>query len=214
MRNEQIMSTKSIGVRGGRPARTLAAAAIAAALAATLVGCGQRQQAVPSEGTPSAPQPSASATSKPAVPRQHKGSIKNSVKTRTMASAKPVSMSQKATFNSDISAEVGNFRHRYVAPKMPGELAGNSVIFDVTITNRSDRRLDLNAAVVNLADSSGAPGSEITTDPAVRFPNTLAAHGSATATYVFVVPKNKRSNVTVDVTISADLPVVVFHGKA
>ncbi len=179
----------------------------------------------PGRGTSSGPaaHPTAAKTT------QTRGSIRQTVKPRTVETAKPVSIGPAKTsgaqqsgakkskaaspFGDGVTAKLTGIRHGYVRAKIPGQISGASVIFDLTIKNGSGAALDLNPLVVNLTDASGSPTQPITSvAPAKSMPDLLQPGRSATGTFVFVVPKNQRNPVTVDVTVSADLKVVTFRG--
>ncbi|QDP95169.1 DUF4352 domain-containing protein [Microlunatus elymi] len=132
-------------------------------------------------------------------------------KTVRTASAVPVG-NGTAKVNNQITVRITSIGHRFVTAKLPGQRSGDSVVLGLRIDNQAAQPLDLNAAVVTLTDSAGDPATAITTDPATTFPNELAPGESATATYVFIVPKNRRDPVDIDVTVNADQQVVVFHG--
>lgn len=179
-------------------------------------------------------QPSAHPAAAKTTPTR--GSIRQTVKSRSVKTAKPVvigapkksghkNSTQKksaekksessSSFGDQITAKLTGIRHGYVRAKIPGQLPGPSVIFDLTISNGSGAAVDLNPLVVNLTDASGSPAEQITSvTPARPMPDLLQPGKSATGTFIFVVPKDQRNPVTVDVTISANLKVVTFRGDA
>lgn len=160
---------------------------------------------------------SPAAPSQTAAPKKPAhGSIHKVVPSRTMHTAKPVGLDKKSgSFGSGVTAKVVGIRQQYVKAKLPGQLSGASVVFDLAIKNGSRQSLDLNATTVTVTDAKGDPAPEITaTTPATPLPNLLRAGETASATYVFIVPKADRNPVDIDVTINSNLKVVVFHGDA
>lgn len=138
-----------------------------------------------------------------------------------MHTAKPADLGKKSdpgkrkgAFGSGVTARITGIRHQYVAPQLPGQLAGSSVLFDLVITNGSKQSIDLSTATVTVIDSAGDAAAEITSKPATRLPDQLQSDATARATYVFVVPEKHRNPVDINVTINAQLDVVVFHGDA
>lgn len=174
--------------------------------------------ASPASGSPSS-SPSGSASTAPsptaARTKPSRGSIHKTVPSRTVHTSKPVGLRDKdGLFGSNITARIADIRQQYVKAKLPGQLSGASVIFNLVIANGSGRALDLNTTTVTVADAEGDPAPQITSDPATRLPNVLRPGTSATATYVFIVPEKRRNPLDIDVTINADLNVVVFRGDA
>ena len=148
--------------------------------------------------------------------RAKPGSIEKTVSPKKVKTADPVSLGKEsADLDSDVSVEITSVRQQFVRAKLPGQMSGDSVVFDLRIDNQSDEALDLNVVVVNLTDADGAPAVPITgTKPAKPFPDLLEPGDSVEATYVFIVPKERRDPVDIDVSIDADHRVVVFHGDA
>lgn len=165
-----------------------------------------------------APQTSTS-RSNTAAPQQKPifkpGSIKETVPAKPVKTAKPISLDgKKAAVGKKISARLTNIRHQYVRSLIPGQLQGSSVVFDVVIENRSQQSIGLNNATVTVLDSKDDPAPELTWKPAKAFPAAVGAGESATGTFVFIVSKDRRNPITVDLTINAELQVVVFRGDA
>jgi len=120
----------------------------------------------------------------------------------------------RSRFSKTLAVAVSDVSSRTVKAKYPGEVSGASVLFTVTIRNTSAREVDLNALVVNVLDDEEAPGNQITSPPASDMPHVVAPGRSARARYVFVVPKGSRDPVTIEISLSADEPVLVFRGPA
>lgn len=144
------------------------------------------------------------------------GSISKTVAPRTQKVATPVKLGnnqRKGIFSPKVTAQITSIRHRNVRAQIPGEYPGPSILFNLKISNGSTESIDLNPLVVNVLDSSKAPANRITSAPATQMTNVLAPGSSAQATYVFVVPKNRRNRVTIEVTISPARAAVVFKGN-
>ena len=132
----------------------------------------------------------------------------------TQATAKPVKLENtRARFDDSLSVTISGLRSASVKSKLPGEVAGPSVIFEVTIKNGSDKVVDLNQLVVNVLDDKQVPASRITTKPARPMPHAVDAGSVARGRFVYVVPKKKRDPITVQVSLTAEQPVLVFKGR-
>lgn len=105
-------------------------------------------------------------------------------------------------------------RSAYIKAKLPGEVSGNSLIMTLTVRNGSKSPLDLTSTSVVLVDAEGSPANLISSAPAKPLPDAVPAGKSVSGTFVFVVSNKRRNPVTVDVSVSADRPVMVFRGSA
>jgi hypothetical protein len=96
----------------------------------------------------------------------------------------------------------------------PGEIAGPALSFDVTVANDTDEAVSLATTVVTV--TSGAdlvPADQLATG-SEALPADVPAGGSATATYVFTVPVERRDDVRITFDYLAGTPAVVFSGQA
>jgi hypothetical protein len=128
-------------------------------------------------------------------------------------SKKPVKLDKPAKTGTGLTAKVVSIKAATAKAQLPGEVAGPALVVTVDLTNTGSKSADLSAVVVTLLDSDEAPGSEMTTKPADPLTGKVGAGKTARGVYVFTVPKNKRSPITVTVSIS-DAPVLVFTGDA
>lgn len=95
----------------------------------------------------------------------------------------------------------------------PGEIAGAAIRLTVALTNNSDADLNLDLVVVSSyvggertpAETFEKPGG----DP---FHGTLAPGESVHGVYLFRIPEDQRSDVTVVVDYLPGLPAAVFQG--
>ena len=140
------------------------------------------------------------------------GSTSETVAPRTQVTQKPVRLEGTSQFSSTMTATVSDASSRTVKAKYPGEVSGASVLFTVTIKNTSRREVDLNALVVNVLDDEEAPANQITSPPASDMPHVVAPGRTARGRYVFVVPKGSRNPITIEASVSAEEPVLVFRG--
>jgi len=97
----------------------------------------------------------------------------------------------------------------------PGEVAGPSVRFTITITNSTGKTVDLSNTVVNAYYGSDAtPATELQQPGGQAFPASVASGSTATGVFVFNIPTASRNKVTVTVDTSVQNPVIAFRGAA
>ena len=97
----------------------------------------------------------------------------------------------------------------------PGEIAGPSVRFTITIKNSTGKKVDLSSTVVNAyAGVDSAPAIPLQGPGGKPFPSSVADGGSATGVFVFNIARADRDRVEVTVDTSVRNPVVAFKGAA
>lgn len=165
-----------------------------------------------------APGPSGTASSLPApattpVPPPTPGDINSTVPSRPEESKKPVKLDQSSNTGTGLSVTLTSIKAVNAKAQLPGEVAGPAVAIAVKVTNSSAKAVALDTVVVSLADADEAPGTEMTAAPAKPLKDSVAASKTASGTYVFTVPKNKRNPITLTVTIG-EAPVLVYTGDA
>ena len=97
----------------------------------------------------------------------------------------------------------------------PGEVAGPSVRFTITITNSTGKAVDLsNTVVYAYYGADAAPATELEQPGGKAFPASVATGSTATGVFVFNIPTASRSKVLVTVDTSVHNPVVAFRGPA
>ena len=208
----------------------LGSAAATALLLASAAACspdtdpGPEPTAIPSAlptsatGTPTpVPDPTTTPTETPPattpVPPSTPGSVESTVAPKPEVSKKPVKLDRASKTGTGLTAKLISVKATTAKAQLPGEVAGPALVVTVDVTNSSSKPVDLSAVVVTLLDADEAPGSEMTTKPADPLSGTVDAGSTARGVYVYTVPKNKRSPITVTVSIS-DAPVLVFTGNA
>ena len=122
-------------------------------------------------------------------------------------------LNSPSAFNKTLSARVSNFDTQTVKAVLPGEVSGSSVVFTLSLRNRADQVVDLDQLVVNLLDGNDDPATRISSAPATQMPRALGKGTSADARFVFVVPAKARKNITIEVSLTAEEPVLIFKGS-
>lgn len=99
-----------------------------------------------------------------------------------------------------------------VEARTAGEISGPGIIVSVRLSNDSDEQLDLGWVTVNAEDADDVPLSPMGGPPADPFFGPLAIGSSAEATYVFRLPEDVATPLTVTVNPVPDVAVAVFTG--
>lgn len=147
------------------------------------------------------------------VPPDSTGGVRQTVKPRPVESRAPVDLDEQATAGPGVQVRLVSVRRVTAAAQLPGEVAGPALAVAVSVDNRGGEPVALDRVVVDLADSSGAPGSPISTPPAAPLPASLAAGSAAEGVYVFTVPTDRQRTVTITVSLDPGQPVLVFRGR-
>jgi hypothetical protein len=126
----------------------------------------------------------------------------------------PVNLRQPSRPSNAVSVRISTIKPITAKAQLPGEVAGPALALTVKIDNQSPQRVDLGSVLVTLADSSGAPGGEMSARPARPLKGRLASQKSASGVYVFTVDEDRRDPIMVLVTLAGETPVLAFKGNA
>ena len=97
----------------------------------------------------------------------------------------------------------------------PGEIAGPSLRFAVSVRNDTAAPVSLTSIVVNFYfGAAQSPATELAAPGGVPFPDEVAAGQAANGVFVFTVPDDERDEVQIAVDYSAGVPIVLFEGAA
>ncbi|WP_104132336.1 hypothetical protein [Cryobacterium sp. M91] len=97
----------------------------------------------------------------------------------------------------------------------PGEIAGPSLRFAVSVRNDTAATVSLTSTVVNFFfGAAQSPATELAAPGGVPFPDAVAAGQAAQGVFVFTVPADARDEVQIAVDYSAGVPIVLFEGAA
>jgi hypothetical protein len=97
--------------------------------------------------------------------------------------------------------------------KGPGNVNGPALRVTVRIENGTDQPIPLDGVATNLYHGADAtPAAPLDDASEQPFTGTLAAGEQAQAVYVFTVPADDRSSVTVEVGYEAGAPLLLFTG--
>jgi len=157
----------------------------------------------------SAPSASASASARPTITKATPVPAGSPQPTKTATITAPT------TIVKALTAKVTKMEAVEGKANGPGEVAGPSVRFTITITNTTGKTVALSNTVVNAyygPDSS--PALELEQPGGKAFPASVKSGSAATGIFVFNIPTASRSKVEVSVDTSVNNPVVAFRGAA
>jgi hypothetical protein len=218
---------------------------VAVLCAAVIVGCtagaNKHRAAGPSASTTASTTASgASAAAEKSAPRPHAattpvappqpGNIHQNVRAAKVITKAPVALHAVADFGTGVIARITSVKAIHVQAVGPGQVSGPGLNMVIQVTNHTAKALNLNNAVVTVADAEGTPGVQMIFTPteaadddipapapdSFSHPMTgsLAARATASGTYVFTIPVGNRSPITVSFSYSGGGPVVLFKGDA
>lgn len=153
---------------------------------------------------------SSAATTKPVPPTAPPES--SNQKTRTPV---PLDEDTEVEVEPGVKAKVDRLTAVTGEAEGPGEVGGPAVRFRVVLTNDSSAEVPLISTVVNLYSSADkTPANPVSGPGASALPESVAPGGSASGTYVFVLPRDERDRVLITVDYAVDRSVVAFQGRA
>jgi hypothetical protein len=131
--------------------------------------------------------------------------------TKTAAISKPTAVPIK----KELTATVVKMDAVTGTADGPGEIAGPSVRFTISISNTTGKTFVLSNTVVNAYYGTAAtPAVQLRRPGGKDFPASVKNGSSATGVFVFNIPEASRSKVKVTVDTSVQNPVVAFEGSA
>ena len=184
-------------------------------------GAEQPPATSPGPGSPAASQ-EGSSTRPPSTGTATTGSPGPVVATPTPGSIDQVVPSKKAgprvTAKDDVADLPGGVTVRLVKarpvtikPIGPGDTKGPGVATELKITNNSGGRISIDTAVVHLTyGAGGRPGELSPSADYAPFAGSLGTGASASATYLFRVPRSAQQNFSLTVAYVAGAPVAAF----
>lgn len=99
--------------------------------------------------------------------------------------------------------------------RTPGEIGGPAVRFTVSVENTTSAPVSLATLVVTFDyGADRTPAAEIAEPGGSPLPAEVAAGATATGVYLFTIAPEDRSQVSITVDYSVDVPPVVFSGPA
>jgi hypothetical protein len=163
------------------------------------------------------------------VPPPQSGDIHQNVPAAKVITKAPVALHAIADFGTGVTARIVSVKAIHAQAVGPGQVSGPALNIVIQVTNHTKKALDLNNAVVNIADAEGTPGVQMISTPAeagddgVPSPGpgsfshpmrgSLAPSATAKGTYIFTIPVAHRDPITVSYSYAGAGPVVLFKGE-
>lgn len=141
------------------------------------------------------------------------GNISQTVAPGTSAPLPKVGLDATAHFRkATLTATVVDPARVHAQARIPGEIAGPALKFELKLTNSGHRKLDLGANIaVTASDAAGVPFPALTTSTSA-VSGVLPPGGRTSGRYVFHLPDNMQNPVTIEVTYAATVEVARFVG--
>ena len=127
------------------------------------------------------------------------GRIDETVEPAPPASTRTAAPDDPVTLPGGLQVEIARTRTKSVKPGGPGEVGGNAVITRVRITNGTDEPVSLDGVTVTLVYGANQVAQPLTPDPYSPFSGSAEPGEKAEGVYVFRVPKNRSSDVSITV---------------
>jgi len=191
----------------------VAIAAAVAIIASFALASGSGGGTGPSAGPSSSAAPTASsdgadpsATNSPATPDP-------AATSGTMPELAPVAPDAPADNGEGLVARITSMKAVEGEAVQAGEIGGPAVQFMLTITNGTDEAVDLGFISVNAyIGEARTPAGGLVRPGGAPFEGTLEAGESAEGVYVYTIPEDQRSDVTLTIDYRAGQPAFVFRG--
>lgn len=127
----------------------------------------------------------------------------------------PVKVRLKDTADlAGIQVSIDSFESAEVKSQRSGEGSGPALTFIVRVKNATGADYRTEQFQASLIDAKGNAATPITDFPATRLPAVLGPGGEDTAKVVFLLAKNVRQAVSLEVTVAAGVQSATFTGDA
>lgn len=125
----------------------------------------------------------------------------------------PVAPDQPSDNSEGLVAEIAAMKAVDGEAVQPGDIAGPSVQFTLTLTNDTDADVDLGLIAVNAYIGEGrTPAIGLVKPGGAPFEGVLKRGDSAEGVYIYNIPEKQRDDVTLTVDYRAGQPAFVFRG--
>lgn len=172
-----------------------------------------------SAGPSEAPEPSPTvpltAPSGDATVPQATGNQSDEVRQATVEQpvAPPVGISDNAVVVEGVEVKIVEIEAVQGEARGIGEVAGPAVRFKVVITNRTDKSISTDQALVNVnAGPEKAPASPLSGPGATTLPPKIDPGTTASAVFVYQIADEQRQSVQILFNFRVDVPIASFEG--
>lgn len=194
---------------GSTPANAATATAPGSALPATAPPATAPPATAPG-ATPTAPAPKPGRTVP--IPAPSGGSINIVVPSVTAGPVTKVELNKTAALPDKISINVSKVEAITTKATTPGEIAGPALAMTVSIHNGSVENINVDSTIVTLTNSKNVLGQPTTSDPQHPFTGELTPGSTAQGVYVFLLPTDARTGLTLSVEYAAGQAIAQFVG--
>ncbi|TFD24936.1 hypothetical protein [Cryobacterium sp. TMS1-13-1] len=168
-----------------------------------------------SPGPSPSPVPAETTTPAPSVPDPNAGVGVPSSEVAPPQVQEPVPLTDPAVAVPGVVFSISELEAVEGVARGPGEIAGPSLRFAVSVRNDTAATVSLTSTVVNFFfGAAQSPATELAAPGGVSFPDEVAAGQAAQGVFVFTVPADARDEVQIAVDYSAGVPIVLFEGAA
>ncbi|MFP7833510.1 hypothetical protein [Marisediminicola sp. LYQ134] len=125
----------------------------------------------------------------------------------------PLALDEPGELETGLAASISRLEAVEGEATLPGEVAGASVRFRVTIDNTTEESVDLRYTVIDVSyGSDQTPALALTEPGGSPLPTEVGAGESVEGTYVFRVPEEERGSGRIIVDYFVGVPPLVFEG--
>ena len=146
------------------------------------------------------------------APAPSGGTIKELIPSATAGPVTKVDMDKAAVLPGKVAITIVKVVAVETEATTPGEMAGPGVAMTVSIHNGSAKAISVDSVIVTLTDSKNGLGQPTTSAPYQPIAGELAAGASVEGVYVFLVPTNNRTGLTLSVEYEAGQASAHFTG--
>ncbi|MPV88086.1 hypothetical protein GB882_05350 [Georgenia ruanii] len=122
-------------------------------------------------------------------------------------------MDETADFGTGLTVSLTEIVPVQGVARAPGEIAGPALAVTVEATNSSAGALSLDGVTVFVSYGQDRTPATDFEQGSAPLRGDLAAGSSATGTYVFAVPEDRRDDVRVEISYTGAAPTVAFGGS-
>jgi len=169
----------------------------------------------PSLSPSPSPAPAETAPPAPSVPDPNAGVGVPSSEVAPPQVQEPVPLTDPAAAVPGVAFSISELEAVEGVARGPGEVAGPSLRFVVSVRNDTAAPVSLTSTVVNFFfGAAQSPATELAAPGGVPFPDEVPAGATAQGVFVFTVPADQRDEVQIAIDYSAGVPIVLFEGAA
>jgi hypothetical protein len=143
-----------------------------------------------------------------------RGNINQTVPAETPATLQAAPLTEQVQPDKGVVVEVSDIRAITTEARFPGEIAGPGIAVTIHVVNSSVAAIDLDNAIVDVRGSDGSRGIAVSGAPATSMSGSLPPGQQASGVYVFTLPQDQRSPISVRFSYAAETPTVLFVGDA